>query len=61
MTTLTKKYRTFVPATGELPDPLYDYQQSITYHYNNDAAEYDTADKTVFLMIGIGVAYYELR
>lgn len=47
MTTLTKKYRTFVPATGELPDPLYDYQQSITYHYNNDAAEYDTAEQVV--------------
>jgi len=44
---LTKPYRTYTPATGTAPDPLYDYGQSTTYHYNNLAEEWSNAGEVV--------------
>jgi hypothetical protein len=46
-TVLTKKYRTFVPSKVEMPDPLYDYGNSVTYHYNDQADEWDNAEQVV--------------
>jgi len=44
---LKKKYRTFDPATGEQPDPLFDYDKSTTYHYTDNAEEWDKASDVV--------------
>lgn len=52
---LTKPYRTFTPFTGELPDPLHDYEQSTTYHYNDLADEFDTASGVVSEIVNNGL------
>jgi len=44
---LTKKYRFFEAANGIMPDPLHDYQNSVTYHYNDKASEYDSCSEVV--------------
>lgn len=52
---LTKPYRTFTPFTGDLPDPLHDYEQSITYHYNDLAAEFDNTSEVVTEIVSNGL------
>jgi hypothetical protein len=44
---LTKRYRYFEPAKTEPPDPLHDYENSVTYHYNDVASEYDSSSEVV--------------
>jgi len=46
-TVMKKKYRWFVPANGDTIDPLHDYGNSTTYHYNDAAGDYATADSMV--------------
>jgi hypothetical protein len=46
MSVLTKKYRSFA-RNGNWSDPLIDYELSTTYHFDNNAEEYDTVNESV--------------
>jgi len=48
---LKKRFRTFDPATGDNPDPLFDYGKSTTYHYTDNAEEWDSPAEAVTAML----------